>query len=366
MVIEKRESVYWDRPPAIDLRWEVSAHPTAEMWSAMQSAKLGMADVGEDPQVRELEALAADLSGQEAAILVPTTTVGNVLAILGYAPRGSIVLMEDRCHIHWVEQGHVSAFAGATTQLIHGDKFGAIALGDIEAALTRKYFGRRQPVSMLCLENTHNICGGTILTAAYMAEVVDLCHRYGVTVFVDGARLFNAAVGSGVSLRELASPADAVVIGLSKGLAVPFGSLLCGTREFVDQAKVNYRRIGALSMHRAGIYAAAGLVALRTMVERLAEDHARARRLAEAVRDMDGLRVDLETVQTNLVRVETDESGYSAVEFASALAAEGIAVHAFEEQAFKFAVHVDIDDADIDATIDATKRVVHAARRSPS
>jgi threonine aldolase len=360
--------IRWLARPDIDLRWEVSAAPTAEMWDAMRAAAIGMADFGEDAAVNELEALGAELTGHEASLLVPTVTVGTILSLLSGAPRGTVVLMEERSHLYWVEELHVAAICGAAPRLVPGDKFGAIPLDALEDAISQQFYGHPSRVSMLCLENTHNICGGTVLTPDYMDAVQALCRRNGLKLYVDGARMFNAAVALGVPIDELSRQADYVVVGLNKGLGAPFGSLLCGSAEFIAEAKVNCRRLGSMGMHKAGIYATACLVGLRTMVDRLAEDQRRARTLADGVARIPGLSVDLETVQTNLVRVDITGPGVTSYEVAQALAEHRIAIHAFERDAFKFALHFEIGDDDvaraIEATADAMERL-GAGRRPP-
>jgi threonine aldolase len=328
------------------------------MWDAMRSTQIGMADFGEDSRVNELEALGAELTGHEASLLVPTVTVGTILSLLAGAPRGTVVLMEKRCHIYWVEEQSVSFVCGATPQLVPGDKFGAIPIETLEDAISQQHYGHPARVSMLCLENTHNICGGTVLTPAYMDDVAAACGRHGLKLYVDGARIFNAAVALGVPLSALTRQADYVVVGLNKGLGAPFGSLLCGSEAFIEAARVNCRRLGSMGMHKAGLYAAACLVGLRTMVDRLADDQRRARALAVAVAGMPGLSVDLETVQTNLVRVDVTQPGIASYDVAAGLAERGIAVHTFERDAFKFALHFEITDADLERVIEATSDVI--------
>ncbi|HKP16956.1 MAG TPA: GntG family PLP-dependent aldolase [Gaiellaceae bacterium] len=352
--------IRWLERPEIDFRWEVSAAPTRAMWEAMQSVSIGMADFGEDAAVNELEALGAELTGHEAAFLVPTVTSGTVLSLLSGAPRGTVVLMEERCHLYWVEELHVSYICGATPRLVRGDKFGAISIEALEEAFAHQYYGHPSRISLVALENTHNICGGTLLTPGYMDEVSAFCRDRGARLYVDGARIFNAAVALGVPASELTRQADFVVVGLNKGLGAPFGSLLCGSAEFVAEARVNCRRLGSMGMHKAGIYAAACLVGLRTMVDRLADDQRRARELAEAVAQVPGLAVDLETVQTNLVRVDVTEPGVTAQDVALGLGERGIAVHSFERTAFKFALHFEIDDDDVARAIEETTDVMRS------
>lgn len=352
----------WESRPSIDLRWEVSASPTEEMWEAMRSTSIGMADFGEDPAVRELEAFGAELSGHEAALLVPTVTVGTLLSLQAGARPGSVVLMEERAHIYWVEEMHVSAICGAAPRLLPGDKFGAIALDELSHAIDQEFYGHPARTSLVCLENTHNICGGTILTPEYISSVSELCRDRDIKLYLDGARLFNAAVALGRPLSHLCSLVDYAVIGLNKGLGAPFGSLLCGSRSFIEESKIRWRRLGSMGMHKAGIYAAACLVALQKMVDRLAEDHARARRLAEELQEVPGLRIDLDTVQTNLIRVETPDFSSQAV--ASALAQRSIAIHAFEPNAFKLATHLEIDDSQLSEVVAAFTSSMQELRES--
>lgn len=358
-----KETPKWLDFPRIDARWEVSAAPTPEMWEAMQETKIGMADFGEDPTVRELESFGAELFGHEAALLVPTVTVGTVLSMMNGASRGSTVIVEERAHILWVEELHISALCGAAPLLIRGDKFGAIPIEAIEEALDRQHYGHKLPTSLVCIENTHNICGGTMLTPGYTSTLVEFCHSKGLKVYLDGARLMNAAVSQNVAVDELSSQVDYVVIGLNKGLAAPYGALLCGKADFIEGAKADFRRIGSMGMHKAGYYAAAALVGLRKMVNRLNEDHARAQRLAKGLAAIDGLDVDLETVQTNLVRCETASSGIPASDIAYSLVELGIAVHPFEAYAFKCATHLEISDEDVEDIISSIEKVMGDLRR---
>ena len=203
--------------------------------------------------------------------------------------------MEERCHLWWVEERNIAALAAAVPRLIRGNKLGEMAVDDIEAALTDSAYGFHPRTSLVCLENTHNVAGGTALPLDYMTFVSQVAHDHGAAVFVDGARFFNSAVAQGLSLRELAAPVDARSLSLNKGLGAPYGSLLCGSAEFIEQARENHRMLGSHSIHKEGLFAAAAIVALETMIPRLAEDHARARHLAELLGAMDGIRVDMET-----------------------------------------------------------------------
>jgi len=349
---DRRQQVVWKGPPRLDLRYEVTHRPTQPMWEAMMKVTPGMASSGEDPVVRELEDYVAELTGKEAAMFLPTTTNGTVLACMTRDLRGKQVIMEARCHIYWVERLHISHLAGAAPKLIRGDKFGAMDLQAIEDAINETAYGYTPPTGMICLENTHNVYGGTVLTPAYTEAVAKLAHDQGIDLFLDGARVFNSAVALDVPVRALTAPADHVVLSLNKGLGAPLGGMLCGSRGFIDGAKVLAKRTGMIAIHKAGLFAAAGLVGLRTMYTGLADDHRRARRLAEGLSEIDGLAIDMETVQTNLVRVSTQETGVSALELAHRVAEHGLAIHVLEPEVFKMALCYDVDDSQVDEALD--------------
>lgn len=339
--------VGWEAPPRLDLRYEVTHKPTAAMWDAMMAVTPGMASSGQDPIVNELEARVAALTGHEAALLLPSTTNGTVLAFMTHDVRGQIAIMEAKCHIYWVEQLHVSQFAGAAPRLVQGARYGAMDPREVEAVITEMAYGYRPATGMVCLENTHNVYGGTTLTPEYTREMADLAHRHGAHLFLDGARVFNAAVAQGVPVRALTSPADQVVVSLNKGLGAPYGGLLCSSAEFIERARLIAKRLGLLAVHKAGLFAAAALVALREMMPGLADDHRRARALATELTAIDGLEIDLDSVQTNLIRVSTERLGVTALDLAQRVAQDGLAIHVIEPYAFKLALCYAIEDAQI-------------------
>ncbi|MFN8455961.1 MAG: GntG family PLP-dependent aldolase [Anaerolineae bacterium] len=358
----KSQQIKWEGAPPLDFRYEVLQQPPLEMWEAMMKVTPGMANAGQDKYVNELEALAASLTGKEAALFLPTTTNGTVLTHMNRDLRGKQVILEARCHIYWVEGLHVSALSGAAPRLLHGDKFGAMDLAEMEAVFQETAYGYRVPVGMVCLENTHNVYGGTVLTPSYTAQVAELAHRYGAELFLDGARVVNAAVAQDVSIKALTEPADHVVISLNKGLGAPLGAVLCSSAEFLQGVRLLAKRTGMLAVHKAGIFAAAGIIALTKMIEGLADDHRRARRLAGALSEMKGLYVDMETVQTNLFRVSTEPSGLTAYELAERVAAHGLGIHILEPYAFKMSLSFGIDDAMVDQATAIFKRVLGEVR----
>lgn len=360
--MESREhadhQVHWPTPPRLDFRFEVTHRPPAEMWDAMKSVVPGMSSSGQDPNVRELEELGARLTGKQAALFVPTATNATVLTFMNHDLRGQQVIMEARCHVFWVERLHVSVLAGAVPRLIRGNKFGWMDPSEVRQVMDETAYGHSQKTGLICLENSHNLCGGTVLTAEHTVTMADLAHKHGAKLYIDAVRVFNSAVALGVPVAKLTAPADYVVISLNKGLGAPMGALLCADSQFIAGVREWAARMGISAVHKSGIFAAAGLIGLTKMVARLGEDHRRARRMAETIARMDGLSVDLETVQTNLIRVNTSGLGIRAIDFAAQVAKYGLAIHAFEPFAFKMALCFDIDDAAADAALEILQKAL--------
>jgi len=341
----------------IDLRSDTVTKPTPEMRQAMFEAAVGDDGYGEDPTVNELEALAASMMGKEAALFVPSGTQGNQVAILTHTQRGDEVITEAESHVFYYEVGGIALLSGCQVRTIPGYR-GAMDPDRVEAAIRPRdtHFPR---TSLICLENTHNRSGGCILPQENIAAIAEIAHRHGVAVHLDGARIFNAAVAQGISAKEIAAPVDSVMFCLSKGLGAPVGSLLAGSREFIQRAR-RYRQALGGGMRQAGVLAAAGLVALRTMVDRLAEDHRNARRLAEGLQDISGLQVDMETVQTNMVMVDILDRRWDAPRLAAALARVGVLCNHFGPRRIRLVTHKDVDAADIPEALDRIDRVLKA------
>lgn len=335
---------------------DVLTLPTDEMWTAMREAEAKLYWGREDPSTKALEAMAAELTGKDSALLVPTGTMGNLLALITQTTRGDQVVMESTCHTAWSEEWGLSYVGGVYPRLVKGTR-GILDPADVEHAITQAIFSHLPHTTLLCLENTHNAAGGAVMTPARTAELCEVAHRHGVAVHIDGARIFNAAVALGVKVRQLAEPADTVMFNLNKGLSGPAGALLCGPRATVDRAHVNMKRLGGASFHKAGLYAAAGIVALQTMVERLAEDHLRARRFAMGANEIPGMRVDLSSVQTNIVILDVSGTGLDSVALLAALREHGITAYRYDDQAVRFTFHRHITDADVDAILSALRAV---------
>lgn len=351
----------WDGQPPLEFRYETTSAPTEEMWDAMKGASknLGMASGGEDPVVNELEMQMAEATGKEKAMFLPTTTIASMLAMQSLDLHGKQVILEARSHLYWVEQLHISEYAGAAPVLLQGDKFGAIPLHEIETIIKRSYYSYQLNTGLICLENTHNICGGTCLSPDYTGEIAELGRQYAIPLFLDGARVFNAAVAQGIPVKALTKQADVVVLSLNKGLLAPVGGMLCGTEELLERARLIAKRTGTISMHKAGILAAAALVGLKSVFPLLAKDHELARQLALELSKFERLEIDLETVQTNFVRVDTSPAGLTAYELSEKLAEHGLAVHVIEPYVFKMVTRHGMLEEDVDQAVDIFSRVLN-------
>lgn len=338
----------------VDLRSDTVTKPTPEMRRAMANAEVGDDVYGEDPTVNRLQERAAQLLGKEAALFVPSGTMGNEIAVKVHTQPGDVVLLDEDCHIVKWELGAAALISNVQLHTLPNQR----GVVPIEEYARRIHPGDDHvpPTRLLCVENTHNAAGGVVLPLEYMRAVWGLARRHSLAVHLDGARIFNAAVALGVPAQELASCADSVMFCLSKGLACPVGSILCGSQAFIEEAR-RVRKILGGAMRQVGILAAAGLVALETMIDRLAEDHRRARRLAEAIADMPGFRIDLETVQTNMVYAHTDRPAREVVAHLQSLGVLCLDVFA---HTIRLVTHKDVDDTDIAYAIDCFAQVANA------
>jgi len=340
----------------IDLRSDTVTRPTEEMRRAMATAEVGDDVYGEDPTVNRLEELAAEKVGKEAALFVPSGTMGNQVAIMTHANRGDEVIVEAESHVFIYEVGGIAALTGAQPRQLKG-KNGIPDPADIRSAIRDENI-HFPTTRLLCLENTHNRAGGTVISPEKMGELAEAARERGVSIHLDGARIFNAAVALGVDVKELVRDADSVMFCLSKGLGAPVGSILAGTREFIKRARKNRKIMGG-GMRQAGILAAAGIVALEKMVDRLAEDHANARLLAEGIAELKGIKIDLDTVQTNIIILEVDKktAGMSAKELTTRLFENGIKANAYGEK-IRLVTHKDISRQDIQTTLSVMWKIL--------
>jgi len=335
----------------VDLRSDTVTQPTERMREAMARARVGDDVYGEDPTVRALEELAAERMGKEAALFCASGTMANLVAVLTHTQRGDGVLCEATAHIYEYESQGLSALAGAVLRPIRGER-GWISPVALEAALqpTGPHF---PPPRLVCLENTHNRAGGVAVTPERIASTAAVAHRAGLAVHLDGARIFNAAVALGVPAKVLAEPADSVMFSLSKGLSAPVGSVLCGSRPFIERAR-RWRQMVGGGMRQAGVLAAAGIVALQEMVDRLAEDHRRAKALAGGLSRLPGVEVDPDQVDTNIVLARVEGLAHDLV---ARLAAQGVLCFALSPQEIRFVTHRHISDEDVAWAVEAFRRI---------
>lgn len=333
----------------IDLRSDTVTLPTPAMRRAMAEAELGDDVFGEDPTVRRLEEQGAELLGKEAALFVSSGTQGNLVALLCHCRRGEEAVMGDESHTYIYEAGGSAAVGGIHPRAIPTEVDGRLDLDRIEGAIRAEnvHFPRSR---LICLENSHNRRGGAVLDPGYMGQVRRLADAHGLAVHLDGARLFNAAVAQDLPAVKLAADTDSVSVCLSKGLCAPVGSLLCGRADFIGEARRARKLLGG-GMRQAGVIAAAGLVALVEMVDRLAEDHRRARRLAEGLAELPGLQLCPEDVRTNIVLCTLAPGAPDPADLSARAAAEGLLFFPVSERSVRLVTHHGIDDADIDAAL---------------
>jgi threonine aldolase len=327
----------------IDLRSDTVTKPTPEMREAMAKAEVGDDVYGDDPTVNRLQEMAAALMGKEAGLFVPSGTMGNLAAILSHCQRGDEAIIGQLNHSFLYEAGGMSVLGGVSSYQVKNQPDGSLLPSDVEGAIRPD--DQHAPITRLvCLENTHNRCGGTVQSAEQTRDISKLAHKRGLKVHLDGARIFNAAAALGVPARELTEPVDSVTFCLSKGLCAPVGSVLCGDREFIQKAKRARKLLGG-GMRQAGVLAAAGIVALQKMTGRLTEDHARARRLAEGLRQNDCVVLDPGSPATNMIFFNlAPHARVSAPEAAERLKKEGILVSPNGERRFRLVTHYWIDD----------------------
>lgn len=331
----------------VDLRSDTVTHPSPDMRRAMAEAELGDDVFGDDPTLNRLEAMAAERLGKEAAVFVASGTMGNLVSILTHAGRGDEIIIGDKAHIFRSEAGGASALGGVAYNTLPNDERGMLDLDQLEAAIKppNVHFTR---TAMIGLENTHNACGGAPLTADDTAAVAEIAHRHRVPLHIDGARIFNASVALETPVTELVKDADSVSFCLSKGLSCPIGSVVCGSAEFIEGAR-KWRKMVGGGMRQVGVVAAAGIVALDNMVERLNDDHATARRLAQGLAQIPGIDINPDALPTNLVFFKITGSDPTLI-------MEEINRHGVKGGAaygdWRFVTHYGVDSDDIDYALE--------------
>jgi threonine aldolase len=340
----------------VDLRSDTLTKPTAAMRRAMSEAEVGDDVFGEDPTVNRLEEMAAERLGKKAGLYVASGTMGNLVSLLAHCGRGDEIILGDNSHTFYCEQGGSAAIAGIHPRTLPNLPDGKLALHNIEAAIRSDdiHYPRSR---LIILENTHNRKNGSPLDAAYMRSVKTLSEKYKLKIHVDGARLFNAAVALEVDARDLVADADSVSFCLSKGLTAPVGSVVCGTGDFIVKARRARKLVGG-GMRQAGILAAAGIVALTEMIDRLAEDHANARKLAEGLAELPGLSIDPTMIKTNIVYFETNREDLREDELVRRLDKEGIKIAAMGPRLLRAVTYYQITEDDIELALQAFAKVL--------
>lgn len=338
----------------IDLRSDTVTHPTPAMRQAMATAEVGDDGWGDDPTLNRLQERVARLMGKEAAVFVPSGTMANLASILTHCQRGDEIIVGDQSHIYLYEYGGASALGGVSYCQVHNEEDGTMAPQAIEDAI-RPPVDRFPRTALVCLENTHNRCSGRVLTTEYVETIADIAHRRDAAVHMDGARIFNAAVHLGLPPAELLRPVDSMMFCFSKGLSCPVGSIVCGPQDFIERARVIRNALGG-GMRQAGVLAAAAMVALDEMVERLADDHANARRLAEGLSRIPGIIIEPTTIQTNIVILELADG--DAPGFLGRAAERGLRGSHPHGSRVRFVTHYGIGPEDIDAALEAVESVM--------
>jgi threonine aldolase len=337
----------------IDLRSDTVTLPTAAMRKAIFEAEVGDDVYGHDPTVNRLQDIAAEMLGKEEAMLVPSGTMGNQIAVLTHTRPGTEVILEADSHIYYYEAAAASVFAGVQPRPLPG-KRGSLSAELVEWAI-REDDIHLPPTSLICLENTHNRAGGTVVPLEDMQAVFKVAEEHKLPVHLDGARIFNASVASGVPVKEFAACATSIQFCLSKGLGAPVGSLVVGSSSFIEEARRWRKRLGG-GMRQAGIIAAAGIVALETMVERLADDHINARLLAEGLAELKGIAFNPDDVDTNIVIVRP--TTMSIQQLGDELEKRGILTVVIEPDRIRFTTNKEVNRADIKTTLKVVKEIL--------
>jgi threonine aldolase len=339
----------------IDLRSDTVTLPTEEMLEAIKHAPLGDDVYGEDPTVNKLQSIAAEKMGKEAALLVPSGTQANLTSLMSNCNRGELVLLEAESHIYWYEVGGVAAIAGLLPWTIKTDT-GAFEPEQIDASLRPENIHYPLP-SLVCVENTHNRYGGQIITPKQLEAINETAKKHSLKVYMDGARIFNAAVALDVDVKEFTKHVDNFMFCLSKGLSCPVGSLIVGSQDFIQKARKTRKLLGG-GMRQAGIIAAPGIIALEKMISRLKTDHENARLLAEKISKIRGVNIDLKNVQTNMVTFDLDSS-IDCGRFILGLKQDSILALAQAKNRVRMVTHRGIEKEHIETTVNAIERILN-------
>ena len=340
----------------VDLRSDTLTQPTDTMRQAMANAEVGDDVFGEDPTVNRLEEMAAERLGKEAALYVSSGTMGNLVSLMAHCGRGDEIILGSQAHTFRAEQGGSAALAGIHPWTITNQPDGTLDLEEIKFAIRDDniHFPRTR---LIILENTHNGCSGYPLDADYMKAVKEIAHQHNLKIHVDGARIFNAAVALNMEPKDLVADADSISFCLSKGLAAPVGSVICGTQDFIAKARRARKVVGG-GMRQAGVLAAAGIVALNEMVNRLAEDHANAKKLAAGLSEIPGLSIDPDQIHTNIIYLGVEREDLTSAEFTQQVDAAGVRMLPMGPQKVRAVTHYHITPEDIDQALKVISKIM--------
>ena len=343
---------------SIDLRSDTITRPTAAMRRAMAEAEVGDDVFGEDPTVRRLEETCAARLGKEAGLFVASGSMGNLVSLLAHCGRGDEVIVGDQAHTYVYEQGGMAALGGIHPRVVRNQADGTLNLDEVAGAIRDPGNLHFPQTKLITLETTHNRCGGAPLAVEYMSAVGKLARAHGLLYHLDGARIFNAAVALGVDVKLLAVDADSVSVCLSKGLAAPVGSVVCGSREFIGMARRARKVVGG-GMRQVGVIAAAGIVALEQMVERLAEDHANARLLADGLAELPGISVEQMSVRTNIVYFNVTRPDLDGPRLVDLLDQRGVRMLPLDPRRVRAVTHCDVTGDDMNFALNVCRDVMH-------
>ncbi len=350
-----RQTEQRTRVTTIDLRSDTVTKPTPEMRRAMAEAEVGDDVYGEDPTINRLQERAAEIFGREAAIFVPSGSMGNAIAIKIHTRPGQEVICEERGHVFNYEMATMAQFSGCLARPIHGED-GILRWSQVERKISPQTYYYAQ-TGLVSLENTHNMAGGTVYPQPVADEICDGAHAAGLPVHLDGARIFNASVALDKPVAEMTRKFDSVMFCLSKGLGAPVGSLLVGSRQFITQARVVRKSLGG-GMRQAGVLAAAGLIALEQMPKRLHVDHENAKFLAQGLARVPGLTIDPAKVATNILVCDISGTGLAAADFTRRMAEKNVLCGAVNNELVRFVTHMDVDRGGCERAVEAAEEVV--------
>ena len=339
----------------IDLRSDTVTRPTEDMRKAMYDAEVGDDVHGEDPTVNKLQNLAAEITGKESALIVSSGTMGNLVSLLTLTNRGEEIILGDQCHVYAWEGAGVPIFGGVSLSVVKNEENGTLNLEEVRNSIN-PVDDHKPTTSVVSIENTHNQCGGYPISESYIKKLKDLCDSKKLKIHMDGARLFNAAISLNTDVSSLTKHVDTTTFCLSKGLSCPIGSIICGSEDIIVEAKRWRKAIGG-GMRQSGVFAAAGIVALNNMVERLSEDHENAIKIGNGLADIDGIEIDVDYIKTNIIRFSLKDKSYDMNKFKSELLDNGVMISP-SGNTVRMVTHREVSSNDIGVVIRAVSKSI--------